>query len=67
MDLAAIGARRKDSEQVVRYGREALALARASGSGYAIRRLSTLTAELDGVGRDRGVAELKAEIGGLSA
>ncbi|WP_405646248.1 transcriptional regulator [Streptomyces uncialis] len=62
VDLAAIGARRKDSEQVVRYGREALALARASGSGYAIRRLSTLTAELDGVGRDRGVAELKAEI-----
>ncbi|MFD4833959.1 transcriptional regulator [Streptomyces uncialis] len=67
VDLAAIGARRKDSEQAVRYGREALALARASGSGYAARRLSTLTAELGDFGRDRGVAELKAEIGGLLA
>ncbi|GGP31465.1 hypothetical protein GCM10018980_65800 [Streptomyces capoamus] len=67
VDLAAIGAKRKDSEQVVQYGLEALRLARESGSGYVARRLQTLTAELGTFGRDRRIAELKAEIGTLTA
>ncbi|WP_030345700.1 helix-turn-helix domain-containing protein [Streptomyces sp. NRRL S-1022] len=67
VDLAAIGAKRKDSEQVMQYGFEALRLARASGSGYVARRLQTLTAELGTLGRDRHIAELKAGIGTLTA
>jgi transcriptional regulator with XRE-family HTH domain len=67
VDLAAIGAKRKDSEQVVQYGLEALRLARASRSGYVARRLQTLTAELGTFGRDRRIAELKAEVGTLTA
>jgi hypothetical protein len=51
----------------VQYGAEALQLARASGSGYVARRLLSLTAELGTFGRDRRVAELKAEIGTLLA
>ncbi|QTE00474.1 helix-turn-helix transcriptional regulator [Streptomyces cyanogenus] len=67
VDLAAIGAKRKDSDQVVQYGLEALRLARESGSGYVARRLQTLTAELGTFGRDRRIAELTAEIGTLPA
>ncbi|MGW5130918.1 helix-turn-helix transcriptional regulator [Streptomyces sp. NPDC004135] len=67
VDLAAIGAKRKDSEQVMQYGLEALRLARASGSGYVARRLQSLTAELGTLGRDRRIAELRAEIGTLTA
>ncbi|MEV4329455.1 helix-turn-helix transcriptional regulator [Streptomyces sp. NPDC049597] len=66
-DLAAIGAKRKDAEQVMHYGGEAIRLARASGSGYVARRLQTLTAELGSFGRDRRVAELRAEVGTLTA
>ncbi|KOX07063.1 hypothetical protein ADL04_05230 [Streptomyces sp. NRRL B-3648] len=67
VDLAAIGAKRKDLEQVMQYGLEALRLARASGSGYVARRLHALTSELDTLGRDRRITELKAEIGSLTA
>lgn len=67
VDLAAIGAKRKDSEQVIQYGIEAVRLARASGSGYVARRLQILNAELGSFGRDRRIAELKAEIGTLTA
>ncbi len=38
-DLAAVGAKRRDPEQVVAYGREAIRLAQASSSGYVARRL----------------------------
>ncbi|MET9119930.1 helix-turn-helix transcriptional regulator [Streptomyces sp. NPDC004528] len=64
-DLAAIGAKRRDAEQVVTYGSEALRLARQSGSGYVARRLQTLRADLGTLGQDRRVAELDAEIGVL--
>ncbi|MEU0003042.1 helix-turn-helix domain-containing protein [Streptomyces sp. NPDC006314] len=67
VDLAAIGAKRKDLEQVVQYGLEALRLARTSGSGYVARRLQTLTSELGTLGCDRRITELKAEIGSLTA
>lgn len=62
-----IGARRKDPEQVMQYGLEAMRLARASGSGYVARRLRNLTAELGTCGRDRRMAELKAEIDTMTA
>ncbi|MER5632048.1 helix-turn-helix domain-containing protein [Streptomyces nitrosporeus] len=61
-DLAAVGARRRDGEQAVEYGREALALARSSGSGYVVRKLLGLRKEFRPLGHDRRVAELGAEI-----
>lgn len=66
-DLAVIGAKRKDSEQVLHYAGEAIRLARASGSGYVARRLQPLTAELGTFGHDRRIVELRAEIGTLTA
>ncbi|WP_435260341.1 tetratricopeptide repeat protein [Streptomyces sp. 1222.5] len=64
-DLAAIGAKRHDTEQVLTYATEALQLARQSGSGYVARRLQRLRAELGLLGGDRRVADLDAEIGVL--
>lgn len=65
-DLAAVGAKRRDPEQVVVYGREAIRLAQASSSGYVARRLQTLCDEFGPLSRDRRVAELGAEIATLS-
>lgn len=65
-DLAAIGAKRQDVEQVVVYGREAISLARASASGYVARRLQALCDEFGPLSRDHRVAELGAEIATLS-
>ncbi|MFJ9111052.1 helix-turn-helix domain-containing protein [Streptomyces sp. NPDC102283] len=65
-DLAAIGARRRDPEQVVAYGKEAIALARSSGSGYVVRRLRKLHGEFGPLSRDHRVAELGADIAALS-
>ncbi|MFI6287277.1 helix-turn-helix transcriptional regulator [Streptomyces sp. NPDC051018] len=61
-DLAAIGAKRRDPEQVVTYGREAIRLAQASSSGYVARRLHSLRDEFGPLARDHRVAELGAEI-----
>ncbi|MDQ0934515.1 helix-turn-helix transcriptional regulator [Streptomyces turgidiscabies] len=65
-DLAAIGAKRRDVEQVVVYGWEAIDLARSSGSGYVARRLQALCDEFGPLSRDHRVAELGAEIATLS-
>ncbi|MFF3270152.1 helix-turn-helix domain-containing protein [Streptomyces chrestomyceticus] len=65
--LAAIGAKRRDPEQVVWYGREAVDLARASSSGYVARRLRSLSDEFGPLSRDHRVAELEAEIASLTA
>lgn len=65
-DLAAIGAKRRDAEQVVSYGNEAIGLARASSSGYVARRLRALCEEFGPLSRDHRVAELRAEIATLS-
>ncbi|MEE1790787.1 helix-turn-helix domain-containing protein [Streptomyces sp. BE308] len=65
-DLAAIGAKRRDPERVVAYGNEAISLARASGSGYVVRRLRGLCDEFGPLRRDHRVAELGAEIAALS-
>ncbi|WP_098011341.1 helix-turn-helix transcriptional regulator [Streptomyces sp. sk226] len=64
-DLAVIGAKRRDAEQVIEYGREALRLARASSSGYVARRLQALCGEVAPLRRDRRVADLGAEITAL--
>ncbi|WP_199185581.1 helix-turn-helix domain-containing protein [Streptomyces carminius] len=66
VNLAAIGAKRKDPDQVITYAGEALRLARESSSGYIARRLQTLGYGLGPLSRDTRVAELKAEIGTLS-
>ncbi|MFG2337464.1 helix-turn-helix transcriptional regulator [Streptomyces yangpuensis] len=60
--LAAIGAKRRDPDQVLEYGREAISLARASESGYVARRLQALCDEFGPLSRDHRVAELGAEI-----
>ncbi|MFF8656315.1 helix-turn-helix transcriptional regulator [Streptomyces huasconensis] len=65
-DLAAIGAKRRDAEQVVVYGEEALRLARASGSGYVARRLRALCDEFGSLSRDPRVAGLGVGIAALS-
>ncbi len=65
-NLAAIGAKRRDAEQVVEYGREAVSLARASASGYVARGLQALCDEFGPLSRDHRVAELGAEIATLS-
>ncbi|MGP9019708.1 helix-turn-helix transcriptional regulator [Streptomyces sp. BR1] len=65
-DLAAIGAKRRDPDQVLAFGREALDLARESSSGYVARRLQALRTELGPLARDSRVAELGAEIRALS-
>lgn len=61
-DLAVIGVRRGDAEQVVAYGGEAVGLARVTGAGYVVRRLGALRGELRSLGEDRRVAGLAAEI-----
>ncbi|MFE2041102.1 helix-turn-helix domain-containing protein [Streptomyces sp. NPDC059477] len=66
-DLAAIGARRQDSDQTLTYATEALRLARQSSSGYVARRLQGLRAEIGSLVGDRRIAELDAEIAALSA
>lgn len=65
-DLAAIGVKRRDPEQAVSYGREAVELARLSSSGYIARRLRDLCDEFGHLSRDHRVAELGAEIATLS-
>ncbi|MEU9776627.1 helix-turn-helix transcriptional regulator [Streptomyces sp. NPDC047968] len=65
-DLAAIGAKRRDPEQLVSYGREAVQLAQASASGYVARRLQALRSEFGPLAGDPRVAELGAEIATLS-
>lgn len=65
-DLAAIGAKRRDPDQVVTYGREALRLAHESSSGYVARRLQGLLGEFGQSGQDGRIADLQAEIIALS-
>ncbi|MFD9454793.1 multiprotein-bridging factor 1 family protein [Streptomyces sp. NPDC059985] len=65
-DLAAIGARRRDPEQLIAYGWQAIHLARASSSGYIARRLLALCDEFGPMRNDRRVAELGAGIAMLN-
>ncbi|MFJ6125963.1 helix-turn-helix transcriptional regulator [Streptomyces griseoviridis] len=65
-DLAAIGAQRRDPDQVVTYGAAAMQLARESSSGYVARRLLDLRSGFGSLTHDRRVAELGAEIDALS-
>ncbi|MFC9058433.1 helix-turn-helix transcriptional regulator [Streptomyces sp. NPDC057074] len=64
-DLAAIGARRQDLDQVLAYGGEALRLARTTSSGYVAHKLQGLRTDLGPLTRDARVAELGAEIDAL--
>jgi len=65
-DLATIGAKRRDVDQALTFGHQAVDLARLSGSGYVARRLQALRTELGPVARDARVAELDAEIAVLT-
>ncbi len=64
-DLAAIGARRQDPDQVLAYGGEALRLAHKTSSGYVAHKLQGLRTDLGPLSRDARVAELGAEIDAL--
>ncbi|MET9295765.1 helix-turn-helix domain-containing protein [Streptomyces sp. NPDC003077] len=64
-DLAAIGVGRRDSEQVIAYGRQALSLARESSSGYVARKLWALRAAFGPLPPHGGVAELARDIDAL--
>ncbi|WP_435194431.1 tetratricopeptide repeat protein [Streptomyces sp. NRRL F-5630] len=64
-DLASIRVKRRDPEQVLAYGGEAVRLAQASSSGYAVRRLGDLRAQLTEFGHDRRVLELSERIDSL--
>ncbi|MFJ3878580.1 helix-turn-helix domain-containing protein [Streptomyces sp. NPDC090077] len=64
-DLAVVGAKRQDADQMLAYAGEALALAQASSSGYIARRLRSLCDEFGPMSRDHRVAELGAEIAAL--
>ncbi|WP_421111004.1 helix-turn-helix transcriptional regulator [Streptomyces sp. NEAU-S77] len=66
-NLASIGVKRKDPEQIVVYAREALHLARESSSGYVARRLQDLRTGFGPLARDVRVAEVDAEIKALNA
>jgi len=65
-NLAAIGAKRKDPDQVITYAHEALRLAAESSSGYIARRLQALCADFGPLARDGRIAELEASIRPLS-
>ncbi|WP_030945493.1 helix-turn-helix transcriptional regulator [Streptomyces sp. NRRL S-646] len=64
-DLASIGAKRHDPDQVLAYGREALQLARATSSGYVARKLQGLRTDFGPLAHDTRVVELGAEIDAL--
>ncbi|MEU5776348.1 helix-turn-helix transcriptional regulator [Streptomyces venezuelae] len=64
-DLAAIGAKRRDVDQLTTYAGQALTLARESSSGYVARRLGALRTAYKGLSGDRRVADLDAQIGAL--
>ncbi|MEU9101992.1 helix-turn-helix transcriptional regulator [Streptomyces sp. NPDC048361] len=64
-DLAAIGAKRRDPDQVVTYGREAVRLARETSSGYVARRLRGLQVDIGALAQDHRVAELGVDIAAL--
>lgn len=65
--LATVGAKRRDPEQIVTYGQEAVQLARASSSGYVAHKLQALNDQFGSLQRDRRVTEFGAEIAALSA
>ncbi|MEV4434567.1 helix-turn-helix domain-containing protein [Streptomyces sp. NPDC049555] len=62
VDLAAVGVKRRDPEQVIHFGQQALRLARESSSGYVARRLRALREGFGSLSRDHRVAGLEAEI-----
>ncbi|MGY0060580.1 helix-turn-helix domain-containing protein [Streptomyces sp. LZ34] len=65
-DLAAIGAKRSNTDQVITYGREALQLARQSGSGYVARKLLSLRTAISPLAHNTRVADLATEIAALT-
>jgi len=64
-DLAVIGARRKDVDQLVFHGTNAVELAHGTGSGYIARRLQSLKDHLGPFRSDRRVHELAGHIEAL--
>ncbi|MBF6298771.1 transcriptional regulator [Nocardia amamiensis] len=66
VDLAAVGAVKRDPFQAVMYGDAALDLARQTRSGYIARRLEDLRRRLAPLGDDRHVEHLDRQIDALS-
>jgi transcriptional regulator with XRE-family HTH domain len=66
VDLATISASHRDLDRAAHFGHEALTLARASGSGYVIRKMQGLATCLEPLSAEPLMAELSAEIGALT-
>jgi transcriptional regulator with XRE-family HTH domain len=64
-DLAVTGAQRRDVEQLVTYGTEAVELARQTGSGYIGRKLAGLRPHLASVANDPRVRQLQEQTAAL--
>lgn len=67
VDMAALGARRRDIDRLLAYGADAVELARTSASGYLGRKLHGLGRQLGPLLGDRRVAALAADIAELNA
>lgn len=65
-DLATVGMKRGDAEQVAAYAGEALRLARQSNSGYVTRRLQALRTDLQSMTGDPRIRELRNEMNVLN-
>ncbi|NEA74785.1 helix-turn-helix domain-containing protein [Streptomyces sp. SID13588] len=65
-DLALLGARRKNVDQLLNFGTAALELAQQSGSGYVGRKLKCLQAELSPFLANGQVSDLHTEISDLN-
>jgi transcriptional regulator with XRE-family HTH domain len=66
-DLALLGAKRSDLDEVYQYGNAAVELAQQTGSGYVGRRLQGLQAQLATHATDRRISQLNDQIAGLSS
>lgn len=64
-DLAMVGVQRREAEQVVSFGREALAIAEHTGSGVVGRRLQTLQLKLKPLLSDPAISQFNDDISAL--
>ncbi|WP_225978454.1 hypothetical protein [Gandjariella thermophila] len=66
IDLAALGVRRQDVDQLVSYTNAALVTARQTGSGVLQRKLTVLADRFGPVLRDRRARQVRDEISSLA-
>ena len=67
IDLALLGAQRKDLDEVFQYGTAAVELAQQTGSGYVGKRLQSLQAQLAPHATDSRISLLNDQIAALAS